>query len=55
MTLTIQRSLLVMMHVCGCVADKGSGTYYGNSIVMNVLKQLKLNLNDITCFEYTSP
>lgn len=41
--------------VCGCIADKGSGTYYGNSAVMNVLKQLKLNLNDITCFEYTSP
>lgn len=41
--------------MCGCIADKGRGTYYGNSIVMNVLEQLKLNLNYITCFEYTSP
>lgn len=44
-----------MMHVCGCITGKGEGTYYGNSAVMNVLEQLKLNLNCITCcFEYTS-
>lgn len=30
-------------------------TYYGKSDVMNVLEQLKLNLNYITCFECTSP
>lgn len=55
MTVTIQCSLLVMTHVCGCVAYKGKGTYYGKSDVMNVLEQLKLDLNYITCFEYTSP
>lgn len=45
MTVTIQCSLPVMMHACGCVTDNGRGTYYGNSDVMNVLEQLKLNLN----------
>lgn len=55
MTVTIQCSLPVMMHVCGCVTDNSSGTYYGNSDVINVLEQLKLNLNYITCFECTTP
>lgn len=55
MTVTIQRPPMVMMHVCGCITGKGKGTYYGNSDMMNVLEQLKLNLNCITCcFEYTS-
>lgn len=55
MTITIQCSPMVMVHVCGCITEKGKGTYYGNSAVMNVLEQLKLNLNCITCcFEYTS-
>lgn len=48
-----------MMHACGCVAGKRAregGAYYGNSAVMNVSEQVKLNLNCITCcFEYTSP
>lgn len=37
--------------------DEGRrGAYYGNSGVMNVSEQVKLNLNCITCcFEYTSP
>lgn len=44
-----------MVRVCGCISGKGKGTYYGNSAMMNVLEQLKLNLNCITCcFEYTS-
>lgn len=44
-----------MVHVSGCITDKNEGTYYGNSVMMNVLEQLKLNLNCITCcFEYTS-
>ncbi len=46
---------MVMVHVCGCITERGTGTYYGNSAMMNVLEQLKLNLNCITCcFEYTS-
>lgn len=55
MTVTIQCSLPVMMHAWGCVTDNGRGTCYGNSDVMNVLEQLKLNLNYITCFDCTSP
>lgn len=55
MTITIQRSPLVMVHACGRVAEQGGDTYYGNRAVMNVPEQLKLNLNCITCcFEYTS-
>lgn len=55
MTVTIQRPPMVMMRACGCITDKGKGAYYGNSVMMNVLEQLKLNLNCITCcFEYTS-
>lgn len=56
MTITIQCSLMASVHVSGCIADKKSkGAHYGNGAMMNVVKQLKLNLNCITCcFEYTS-
>lgn len=47
--------MVVMVHVSECITGKDEGTYYGNSAMMNVLEQLKLNLNCITCcFEYTS-
>lgn len=55
MAVTIQCSVPVITNACRCVTDNGRGTYYGNSDVMNVLEQLKFNLNYITCFECTSP
>lgn len=45
---------MVMVHSSGCFNDKSMNTYYGNNAMMNVLEQLKINLNWITCFfEYT--
>lgn len=44
----------VFARASACITDKSKSTYYGNGVMMNDLKQLKLNLHCITCcFEYT--